>query len=314
MTAPMSLRTARCDDGETPTLPPGPPFEARALTPWIGRSFTLACGDPRLPALCAGGPAPTPALENLVGLTRAWAEHPEWLHFMAPDAPNHEAKLQERALYLHLWAPWLPEAGRALDLGAGVGRFTQLWLDRDQEVLAVEADARSLERLVWGAAGRAGRLDLRWTTAERLGDEGPFDLCFAVELLNYVEDPAACLARAAANLRPGGLLFGAVEAELGWLMAADAAPGSLSALGVEGPVFVPGDRFVRTYSEAKLREALQGWELLLLTPSHYVRSGPFEQAAGPMALDALIAWEDRLRAHPVLGPLHRAWAFVARRP
>ncbi|MEY3210537.1 MAG: Methyltransferase domain [Pseudomonadota bacterium] len=310
----MSLRTARCADGATPTLPPGPPFEARALTPWIGRSFRLPCGDPRLEAVCDGAPAPTPAFENLVGLTRAWAEHPEWLNFMAPDAPNHEAKLLERALYLHRWAPWLPETGRALDLGAGVGRFTQLWLDRGQEVLAVEACRRSLERLLWSAAGGAGRLDLRWTTAERLGDEGPFDLCFAVELLNYVEDPARCLERAAANLRPGGLLFGAVEAELGWLMATDAAPGSLAALGEDGPLVVPGDRFVRTTSEARLRAMLQGWELLSLTPSHYVLSGPFEQAAGPLSLAALIAWEDRLALHPVLAPLNRAWTFVARRP
>ena len=314
MTTPMSLRYARCADGDTPPLPPGPPFEAMALSPWIGRSFTLPCGDPRLPTVCAGGPAPTPAFENLVGLTRAWAEYPEWLNFMDPDAPNHEAKLLERALYLHYWAPWLPSTGRALDLGAGVGRFTQLWLDRGQEVLAVEADSRSLERLLWLAAGRAGRLDLRWTTAELLGDEGPFDVCFAVELLNYVEDPARCLERAFTNLRPGGLLFGAVEAELGWLLAADAAPGSLAALGVDGPLVVPGDRFVRTTSEAKLRALLRGWELLLLTPSHYVLSGPFEQAAGPLDLEALIAWEDRLRAHPVLGPLHRAWTFVARRP
>lgn len=314
MTTPMSLSTARCADGATPNLPPGPPFEARALTPWIGRSFRLACGDPRLAEVCDGGPAPSPAFENLVGLTRAWAEHPEWLNFMAPDAPNHEAKLLERALYLHHFAPWLPATGRALDLGAGVGRFTQLWLDRGLEVLAVEADRRSLERLLWSAAGRAGRLDLRWTTAERLGDEGPFDLCFAVELLNYVEDPDLCLERAAANLRPGGLLFGAVEAELGWLMSADAAPGSLAALDAEGPLLMPGDRFVRTFSEARLRDLLQGWELLLLKPSHYVLSGPFEQAAGPLSLEALIAWEDRLRAHPVFGPLHRAWTFVARRP
>jgi SAM-dependent methyltransferase len=314
MTTPMSLSTARCADGATPNLPPGPPFEARALTPWIGRSFRLACGDPRLAEVCDGGPAPSPAFENLVGLTRAWAEHPEWLNFMAPDAPNHEAKLLERALYLHHFAPWLPTTGRALDLGAGVGRFTQLWLDRGLEVLAVEADRRSLERLLWSAAGRAGRLDLRWTTAERLGDEGPFDLCFAIELLNYVEDPARCLARAAANLRPGGLLFGAVEAELGWLMSADAAPGSLAALDAEGPLLMPGDRFVRTFSEARLRDLLQGWELLLLKPSHYVLSGPFEQAAGPLGLEALIGWEDRLRAHPVFGPLHRAWTFVARHP
>ncbi|MCK6522069.1 class I SAM-dependent methyltransferase [Myxococcota bacterium] len=310
----MSLRYARVNDGETPTLPPGPPYEARGLSPWVGRSFTLPCGDPRLPTICAGGPAPTPALENLVGLTRAWAEHPEWLSFMDPDAPNHEAKTLERALYLHRWAPWLPTKGRALDLGAGVGRFTSLWLDRGEEVLAVEADARSLERLVWGAAGRPGRLDLRWTTAERLGDEGPFDLCFAVELLNYVEDPAACLARAAANLRPGGLLFGAVEAELGWLMAPDVAPGSLGAWGGDGPLLVPGDRFVRTFSETQVRELLSGWTPLLITPSHYVLSGPFEQAAGPLDLDKLIAWEDRLAAHPTLGALNRAWTFVARRP
>jgi len=312
----VALQDAVRDDGSAaPPLPPGPPYRARELRGWAGFAFDLPPGDERLRALHEGHPAPSPPLDNLVGMARAWVDHPEWLDFLDPSAPNHADKLLERALYLHHWDRWLPGGGaRVLDLGAGTGRFTTWFLDHACDVEAVDPDLRSLWRLLQHAAGRAGRLDVHWTTAERLPDLEPVDAVVAAEVLCYVEDPARALAAAAARVRPGGVLLGSVEARVGWVSALDAAPDTLQAWLDDGVVHVPGDRWIRTYDESTLRNLLGDWELLELVPTHYAVSGPFEAAAGPLALPALLEVEDRLRKHPLAKPWHRAWLFAARPP
>lgn len=77
-------------------------------------------------------------------------------------------------------------------------------------------------------------------------------------------------------------------------------------------VHVPGDRWIRTYSEETLRALLEGFEVLSLLPTHYVPSGPFEMAAGPLDLQGVLQVEARLRAEPHTRHLHRAWMFAAR--
>ena len=310
----MALADARAaDGGPAPALPAGPPYAAAQLGPWAGFAFDLPPSDPRLRALHDGGPAPTPPLDNLVGVARAWQDHPEWLDFLDPAAPNHADKVIERGLYLHHWRPWLPRPGaRVLDLGAGTGRFTAWLLDRGCEVEAAVPDLRSLWRLVQHAAGRTGALDVHWTTAECLPALAPVEAVVATEVLCYVEDPHRALDAVRRVLQPGGVLLGSVEARTGWVSALDVAPGTLDAWLDDGVVHVPGDRWIRTYDEASLRDLFAGWTLEALVPTHYAASGPFEAAAGPLTLSELLAVEDRLRKHPIAHPWHRAWLFAAR--
>ena len=248
-----------------------------------------------------------------MGVARAWSEHPEWLDFLSPDAPNFEDKRLERDLYLRWWGPWLPRAGqRVLDLGGGVGRFTTWAMDAGCHVELVDPDLRSLWRALQHAAGRPGRLDLHWSTGEALPALAPVQAVIAAEVLCYAEDPAAILSNLRRVLAPGGALLMSVEARWGWASSLDVAPGTLGALLDDGVVHVPGDRWIRTYTEAELRAALAGWSIERLVPTHYVPSGPFEAAAGPLSLDQTLALEARLRAHPVCGALNRAWLVVAR--
>lgn len=248
-------------------------------------------------------------------MTAAWSSHPEWLDFLDPGAPNRADKLLERALYLHWWGPWLPRRGqRVLDLGGGVGRFTTWLMDRGCEVELVDPDLRSLWRALQHAAGRPGRLDLHWSTGERLPPLAPVDAVVAAEVLCYTEDPALVLENLRELLVPGGVLLCSVEARWGWAAALDAAAGSLEALLDDGVVHIPGDRWIRTYTEADLRELLAGWELERVVPTHYVPSGPFELAAGTLDLGRVLDLEARLRAHPITAPLSRAWLVAARRP
>jgi len=262
----------------------------------------------------AGGPATVPAHDNLVGATAAW-QQPElarWLDFLDPRAPNHRDKLLERALYLHHWDPWLPVQGRVLDLGGGTGRFMAALLDRDLDVELVDPDLRSLWRAAQHAAGRPGRLDLHWSTGTRLPDVPPFDAVLASEVLCYVDDPSAVLRAIRGALKPDGVLLASVEARWGWAAALDAPPDTLEALVGDGVVHVPGDRWVRTYTASAVRALFSDWTLECLLPTHYATSGPFELVAGELELPALLAWEERLRQHPVLGPWNRAWTVVAR--
>ncbi len=311
----MSLAQARAlDDQPLPPLQGRPPYSCRALAPWRGRAFTMPSEDPRLEPLFYGGEPPSDALHNLVGAATLWSSDPDWMDLLDPGSPAHDSKLLERDLYLHHWRRHLQGRQRVLDLGGGAGRFTQWLLARGCEVELADPDLRSLWRTLGHVAGGPGRLDLHWTTGEHLPALRPVDLVLAVEVLCYAEDPAAIVQRVRRLLQPGGLFLLSVEARYGWAMALDAPAGCLEALFTDGLVFLPGDRWVRTFQEQDLRQLLSGFEILLLEPTHYATSGPFEAAADVQDLQDLLRWEERCRDHPLTAPWNRAWTAVARKP
>jgi SAM-dependent methyltransferase len=311
----MSLRRARALSGSHLRKPPGaPPWACADLEDWVGCAFTLPMGDARLESLFAGESPSSRPLHNLVGAADLWEHDPEWMDWLATDSPAHDQKMLERDLYLHHWGAHLAGARRVLDLGAGAGRFTQWLLAHDREVEAVDPDLRSLWRILAHVAGGPGRIDLHWTTGERLPAIAPVDLALAVEVLNYVEDPAVVVANIARVLEPGGVLLLSVEAKYGWAASMDAGAGSLGALFDDSPVFLERDRWIRTYSEDDLQALLEGWEILEIIPTHYATSGPFEDAAGANTIAELLPWEKRCREHPLTAPWNRAWTVAARKP
>lgn len=312
----MSLKDAFNPHGHTPSLPSGPPYRCVDLLSWAGIAFMLPAGDPRLPALHAGEPSPSPPLDNLQGAARFWDEHPELMAFLAPDSPIHHDKVVERAMYLRLWGPHLERARRVLDLGGGIGRFTTWLLDRGCTVELVDPDLRSLWRALGFCAGRDGALDMHWATGERLPDIKPVDTAVLCEVLNYVEDPARVLEQVARVVEPGGSVLVSVESRWGWAMASDVPLGSIEGW-FSGIVHVPGDVWVRTYTEEMLRELLsEHFEVEAIVPSHYAFSGPFELSSNvsELSVEEALVLEDRLRDHPVSAPLNRAWMAVARKP
>lgn len=329
----MSLARATVPLAGAPFLPPGPPFAARDLDAWDGVEFDLPPGDLRLRALYRGGREPVDVLANLVGYAEGWAEYPDYIDTLDPDSPVHEKKMLERALTLHHWGALrgLPTeaAGRrtVLDIGCGVGRFATWFLDRGDDVCLIDGDLRSLRHAVWHGAGRKGRLDAYWTTAEALpavaeGFEAGFDVAVLAEILNYVERPTEVLSAVASRLKPDGHVLFSLEARYGWALSTDVIP-RLGDGFFSGVAFRGGDRHVVCYDEAGVRTLFEGWDVEFV-PSHWVLSGPFELLVGAdvahgagkdegrSALPQLLDWEQRFAADPVSAPLHRAWVGVAR--
>lgn len=269
----------------------------------------LVCHDPWI--LHGGGPDHA----NLEGARRAWATHPEWMDYLDPAAPNHAEKLAERAIYVDAWREWIG-AARVLDVGCGIGRLATVFLDAGAAVWGVDADPEALRRCIGHARGRSGTFTPWWSTP-RVLPKVEVDVIVACELLCYVEDAAEALRAIAQRLRPGGVLLASVEARWGWAAADDAAPGTIeAALGGDGTVHVPGDRWVRTYEREAFRTLLEdgGFSVDSLQPTHYGPGGPLARVVGGATdLSAVLAHEARCRTHPVWRPLNRAWAAVGTR-
>lgn len=312
----MSLKDARGAKRSRLTLPPGPPYAAAELEDWADVCFQMPPGDERLLDLHRGGEAPTAAFENLVGAAHFWDEHEEVMELLDPDSPSHNVKMVEREIYLERWAPFIPPGCRAMDLGCGVGRMGVWMLGQGCTVELVDPDLRSLWRAVSAAVEQGkGALDAHWTTGERLPPLEPVDVVVATEVLCYSAEPERILDAVWALLKPGGYLLCSVEARWGWVFANDVPADTLEAWVGDGVVHVTGDRWVRTYEGPELAALLERrFELIELQPSHYTMSGPFELAAGTLDVAAALAWERRLREHPVAGRLNRAWMAVARKP
>jgi SAM-dependent methyltransferase len=283
----------------------------------VHERFDLPCGDPWLEA------TGTPAHAYLDAARQGWREHPEYMDFLDLGSPVWDLKQAERDLYLALLdaVPGLTIGSdtAVLDVGCGIGRMTQPMLDRGATVYGTDGDLESLRRCVWHAAGRAGRLDLFWTSLANLPDV-TVDLAFAVEVLPYTPDPAAALRTVASRVRSGGIVFLAMEGRWGWAVSPDAPLQgldiALSAPGTPGPLAID-DRFVQIFDEAEMRDlvASAGLEPVSLTRSHYFTTGPLEALLpDDLSMEQLQDFEARARVHPVWAPLNRIWVAVARVP
>jgi SAM-dependent methyltransferase len=116
------------------------------------------------------------------------------------EARNYNAWLYGRAR---------PHLGRrVLDLGAGIGTFTELAADDGRDVIALEPHAPYAELLESGVGARPNVGVVR-ATVEDLRDRRPtpFDSVLCFNVLEHIPDDASTLRAAYDLLAPGGLLL-----------------------------------------------------------------------------------------------------------
>jgi 2-polyprenyl-3-methyl-5-hydroxy-6-metoxy-1,4-benzoquinol methylase len=141
-----------------------------------------------------------------------------------PDTPVGER--WNRNIHHHgLLLDALPDpCGRALDVGCGDGTLTWALADQAASVLAIDADAPSVERT---RALLAGREHVTVDQADVMTADlapGSFDAVLAVAVLHHLELRAG-LIRLASLVAPGGVLgiVGLARSRSGYDLAFDAA-------------------------------------------------------------------------------------------
>lgn len=142
----------------------------------------------------------------------------------AADRYRQHARVQ-RAMAAWL-AEWLPahRSGRALEIGAGSGLFTERLMPWGGLLLATDLSPAMC------AAGRTAVPSATWTvmSADALEGSG-WQWMFSSSMLQWVKQPERVLARWRERLAPGGRI-------LAGLYIADTLPEMRIATGWEGPV------------------------------------------------------------------------------
>ena len=111
--------------------------------------------------------------------------------------PNEDLRVRELASTLAL------DGARALDIGCGTGQLLYLLSAMGAEVTGLEVDPEAVEFV----STQLGLPCIRGTLDSSGLDADGYDLVVLQDLIEHVLDPRALLTRAAAHLRPGGVLY-----------------------------------------------------------------------------------------------------------
>ncbi len=319
----------------------GSPVDVRTL--WSGaattreRAYCAFLGD--LSAAAKAGqltldfpPFVAPVLEepgawNLTGDAAFAEEYPDAWDTLSEASPNYALKRFERRLYLsHLgsWLETLPSSADVLDVGGGIGRFSQEWLRRGYRTSLAEPNGAALALALGHLARQGGAFSLWQLAAETLSPfvDERFHMVSAMEVLCYLSKPERGFAEAARVLRRGGLFIASVESPVGSL-----EPGvkhSLEAIATAQTVTekaLEGDLWVRYFTPDRLRSACESAGLAVdaIIGTHYLTDGPLHHAVDVDRLgdadyeDGLIGVEHVLAGSARWASAARAWLVVARK-
>jgi 2-polyprenyl-6-hydroxyphenyl methylase/3-demethylubiquinone-9 3-methyltransferase len=94
---------------------------------------------------------------------------------------------------------------RVLDVGCGGGILAESLAREGASVVGVDPSEKSIETARRHAAEQGLQIDYRHGFAENLPADEPFDVVFAVDVLEHVEDLGRALDNCARLLKPGGV-------------------------------------------------------------------------------------------------------------
>lgn len=164
---------------------------------------------------------------------------------MSAEAPNPEGPLyhdaQDRMALLPNYYAWIARhfvdhvSGTVLELGSGAGHVLGNYVDRAQQVIAVDVDAELLDRLVRShppGKVKAARVDLRGDWHELDGVRA--DCVIALDVVEHFEDDVRFVERMKDHLLAGGHAIVKVPAQSKLFNAMDQASGHYRRYDAEG--------------------------------------------------------------------------------
>jgi SAM-dependent methyltransferase len=123
---------------------------------------------------------------------------------------------------------------RVGDVGAGTGRFVNIFLDQGAaHVVAVEPSA-AMDALIRNTAARSDRVTYLRVTGDRIPPDRSLDYVFSIGVLHHIPDPVPVVRAVRSALKPGGQFYV-------WLYGAEnngpylAAISVLRAIGTRAP-------------------------------------------------------------------------------
>jgi SAM-dependent methyltransferase len=136
-------------------------------------------------------------------MSEAWSARARSFDARAAQYEDTRPGYPDEAVRAILHFGELAPGARALEVGAGTGKATRLFLERGLEITALEPGAQLVEVARSACAGpvRFQRTKFEDWPLER----GAYDLVFAAQSFHWV-DPGTGYTRASETLRPGGTL------------------------------------------------------------------------------------------------------------
>ena len=217
--------------------------------------------------------------------------------------------------------PWDVE----LDLGAGIGRFSHAWLERDWNVTLCDPNAAALVLALSHLAPLNGRFAIHHLAAENIAPlpDNHFHAVSAMEVFCYLSNPRDGMAEAARVLQPGGWLFASVESPIGSLEphvrhSREAIDEALTRDRLE----IEHDTWVRYFTPDTLKQTMEsvGLRVDSVIGTHYLPDGPMHHLVDVSRLgesdyeSALIELEHQLQDSAKWKDAARAWVVVAQKP
>ena len=155
--------------------------------------------------------------------------------------------------------------GHALDLGCGIGQFTDYWINNGFQVTSADISVNALNALK-ERTPTATTVELDMSKPLPFED-GTFDVVFANLSIHYFDEETTLALSGEIHriLKPGGLFIGSVNSSVAYEIVKDKAK------VLEDNYYLIGERYIRLFDRAQFDQFFGQFTTLSLEEIHTVR-------------------------------------------
>ena len=199
---------------------------------------------------------------EMIQLDNYWNDHYWPRHLTAPEGMDI---FEDLWICKHQkWIDILPK-GRVLDLGCGIGQFTDYWLNNGFQVTSADISANALHALK-ERTPVATTVKLDMSKPLPFAD-GTFDVVFANLSIHYFDEETtmALVGEIHRILKWGGLLIGSVNSSAAYKYVQD------QATVLEPNYYLIGQRYIRLFDRLQFEQFFRQFKTVSLEETHIVR-------------------------------------------